>query len=211
MTNMQDQQSPENVNKRSSRREAKREEILDAALSAFTENGYDAASMDYIAEKAGASKRTVYNHFGSKEELFQLLIDRLASNILAYKQITWDADRPLLDQLTDFAMAKGMVTRDPASLALLRVAIDQSIRDPELVSQFAARFENSEDSLETWLRQAHDAGAMQVENTAAASQLFWAMASGALFWPPAILGQVVENDTEIAREIAQTFLARFGA
>ena len=52
---------------------AKRKTILDAAMAAFRDDGYESASMDRIAELAGASKRTVYNHFGSKEALFQAI------------------------------------------------------------------------------------------------------------------------------------------
>ena len=47
----------------------KRDSILDAALEAFQNEGFDNASMDRIAEIAGASKRTVYNHFATKEDL----------------------------------------------------------------------------------------------------------------------------------------------
>ena len=50
----------------------KRAIILEGAIDVFIEMGYELASMDKIAEVAGVSKRTVYNHFGSKENLFQV-------------------------------------------------------------------------------------------------------------------------------------------
>ena len=52
----------------------KRETILEAARTVFLEVGFGAASMDVIANKAQVSKQTVYNHFGSKEELFAAMI-----------------------------------------------------------------------------------------------------------------------------------------
>lgn len=49
---------------------AKREQILDGARALFREVGYERASVDAIAARAGVSKATIYNHFRSKEALF---------------------------------------------------------------------------------------------------------------------------------------------
>jgi AcrR family transcriptional regulator len=48
----------------------KHERILEAAFEEFSKNGYDTASMEKIAEAAGVSKVTVYNHFMTKDQLF---------------------------------------------------------------------------------------------------------------------------------------------
>ena len=50
--------------------ERKRASILAAARVVFTREGYAGASMDVVAAEAGASKRTVYQYFADKEELF---------------------------------------------------------------------------------------------------------------------------------------------
>ncbi len=62
------------VNKRS-KNEVKRYQILDAAVSLFTKQGYAGTSMDLIAKNADVSKQTVYTHFGSKDELFSASIE----------------------------------------------------------------------------------------------------------------------------------------
>ena len=90
---------------RESRIDAKRDTILEAATAAFRDDGYECASMDRIAERAKASKRTVYNHFGSKEALFQAVVARLFESVLALKQVVWDPKRPIEDQLADFVRA----------------------------------------------------------------------------------------------------------
>ena len=46
-----------------------------AAKDAFIENGFGNTSMDDIARRAGTTKRTVYNNFGSKERLLEAVID----------------------------------------------------------------------------------------------------------------------------------------
>ena len=55
----------------------KREAIMRAAVDEFRTAGYEATSMDRIAAAAGVSKRTVYNHFPSKEELFGQMLEQL--------------------------------------------------------------------------------------------------------------------------------------
>jgi TetR/AcrR family transcriptional repressor of mexJK operon len=53
---------------------SKRDAILEAASKVFLEVGFGSASMDTIASEAKVSKQTVYNHFGSKEDLFAAMI-----------------------------------------------------------------------------------------------------------------------------------------
>lgn len=55
---------------------SKRDAILEAAGKVFLEVGFGSASMDTIASEARVSKQTVYNHFGSKEDLFAAMIRR---------------------------------------------------------------------------------------------------------------------------------------
>jgi TetR/AcrR family transcriptional regulator, transcriptional repressor of aconitase len=52
-------------------RQAKREQILDAALRCFTRNGYHKSSMRDICKEAGLSAGAVYLHFRSKEEIME--------------------------------------------------------------------------------------------------------------------------------------------
>jgi AcrR family transcriptional regulator len=53
----------------------KTDQILDAAKATFLTIGYRATSMDLVAERAGVTKRTIYNNFKSKELLLEAVID----------------------------------------------------------------------------------------------------------------------------------------
>jgi AcrR family transcriptional regulator len=54
--------------------ERTRQAVIDAAYTLFLENGFSATSMRQIAERAGLSLGGIYNHFSSKDDIFQALI-----------------------------------------------------------------------------------------------------------------------------------------
>src|ERR1700691_5030919 len=56
------------------RKEARPQEILDAALMVFAEKGYASARMDDIAARAGVTKGTIYLYFDGKEAVFKTLV-----------------------------------------------------------------------------------------------------------------------------------------
>jgi TetR/AcrR family transcriptional regulator of autoinduction and epiphytic fitness len=195
---------------RESRLNIKRDIILDAATAAFRDEGYECTSMDRIAELAGASKRTVYNHFRSKEALFQAVVERLFDHVAALKKVEWDPSRPLEHQLADFARAKSLVADDDASLCLMRVVLGVFIKQPELVREAIARAAEDDDTLARWLRRAHDAGRLTVEDPELAANIFWGMAGGALFWPQLLEGRMDPQERDkLTHEVVQTFLARY--
>jgi len=61
--------------------EERREGILEAALSVFSQRGYHASSIDDIAREAGVSKALIYEHFASKQELYAELLERHAQQL----------------------------------------------------------------------------------------------------------------------------------
>src|SRR5438445_405669 len=81
---------------RSSRlpRHERRRQLLDAALEVFVSQGYHAAAMDDIAERAGVSKPVLYQHFPGKLELYLALLDESVGTLL---ETVGDALRSNLD------------------------------------------------------------------------------------------------------------------
>ncbi|WBB78182.1 TetR/AcrR family transcriptional regulator [Micromonospora sp. WMMD882] len=63
-------------------RAAREQQMLDAAVRAFSSRGFHAASMDEIAEDAGISKPMVYAYLGTKEELFIACLHREAARMV---------------------------------------------------------------------------------------------------------------------------------
>jgi AcrR family transcriptional regulator len=64
-------------------RSARRRQLLAAAQDVFVANGYHAAAMDDIAERAGVSKPVLYQHFPGKLELYLALLDTHCDAIVA--------------------------------------------------------------------------------------------------------------------------------
>ncbi|MGH3365720.1 MAG: TetR/AcrR family transcriptional regulator [Nocardioidaceae bacterium] len=63
-------------------RKARRAQLLDAALEVFVAQGYHAAAMDDIAERAAVSKPVLYQHFPSKLELYLALLDLTCDTVI---------------------------------------------------------------------------------------------------------------------------------
>ncbi len=62
-------------------RSARRAQLLDAAREIFVAQGYHAAAMDDIAERAGVSKPVLYQHFPGKRELYLALVQEHATEL----------------------------------------------------------------------------------------------------------------------------------
>ena len=63
-------------------RQARRKQLLGAAQEVFVAQGYHAAAMDDIADRAGVSKPVLYQHFPSKLELYLALLDQHAERLV---------------------------------------------------------------------------------------------------------------------------------
>jgi AcrR family transcriptional regulator len=95
--------------------EDRRQEILDAAMSIFSEKGVGKATVADIAEAAGVAKGTVYLYFGSKEHLLMALRDRFTDELLEHvsdllakvgQQDWWVLTDTTIESMVDFMLQK---------------------------------------------------------------------------------------------------------
>jgi AcrR family transcriptional regulator len=121
------------------RAQARPDEILDAALAEFTENGFEAARMEDVARRAGISKGGVYLYFASKEALLKALIETRMAPIaqLAAGIAAKGADDP---KAAIAAVAQVMAARlgDPMTIAVPRLVIAVSARYPDIAHFYRA-------------------------------------------------------------------------
>lgn len=78
----------------------RREQLLDVGRALFAQKGFDAASIEEVAHRAGVSKPVVYEHFGSKEGLYAVVVDREMQQLLQRITSALSAGHPreLLEQ-----------------------------------------------------------------------------------------------------------------
>lgn len=75
---------------RSERRARTRAQLLDAAARVYARRGFEAATIDEVADEAGFTKGAVYDHFGSKEKLLLALLDEHLSQQIAEQIALFD-------------------------------------------------------------------------------------------------------------------------
>jgi AcrR family transcriptional regulator len=72
-------------------RNARRAQLLESALEVFVAQGYHAAAMDDIADRAGVSKPVLYQHFPGKLELYLALLDQSCDTIIEATRVALES------------------------------------------------------------------------------------------------------------------------
>lgn len=188
--------------------------IVDAAIAEFRANGFEATSMDKIAATAAVSKRTVYNHFPSKDELFAEILTRLWESSAAQQALPYRADAPLRAQLAQLMWQKMAMLTDANFLDLARVAIAETIHVPERAQAMVAKFSEKDTGVSGWVRAAQADGRLKPVEPAFASQLLQGQLKAFAFWPQVTLGQPIighATQQQVIDAAVDTFLAHYAA
>ncbi|WP_214509486.1 TetR/AcrR family transcriptional regulator [Pseudomonas brassicacearum] len=194
--------------------ERKREAILQAAIAEFRSSGFEITSMDKIAATAGVSKRTVYNHFPSKEELFAEILNRLWNSITAEQDMPYSPQKPLREQLQTLLQAKLHLLADENFLDLARIAIAATIHSPERAQDMVSRMGQREEGLTAWIRQAQADGRLKSVEPAFAAQQMHGLLKTFAFWPQVSMGQpslTQDEQAQVIESALDMFLSRYQA
>ena len=118
----------------------RREEILNVALSVLAERGYRGASMREIAERAHASKETLYAWFGNKRGLFEELVRWQAERLddALVPSLEREAEDPAV-VLRAFAVELIRLLLGERSVVINRAAISEAPTDPTFAQILAAK------------------------------------------------------------------------
>lgn len=121
------------------KKEKRKEEILDAAANAFYTNGYSATSLDEITKEVGCSKRTIYNEFASKDGIFKELIITNTNQVISVLENEKFESSDLKENLVHFGFTLMNTYMQPKMVGVFKVILNESTRFPELGKIF---FEN---------------------------------------------------------------------
>jgi AcrR family transcriptional regulator len=161
---------------------AKRRQIVEGARAIFLANGFDAASMMDIANKAGVSKGTLYVYFKNKEELFAEIVKLECINHAQGTFVLDPADHGIEQVLTRIGTDYLNFLCTPKMAATLRIVIAIADRKPEIgrvfyetgPAQGVAR-------LEAYLKAQVDAGVVAIEDCHLAAAQFLCLCQATLF------------------------------
>jgi AcrR family transcriptional regulator len=150
----------------------RRDAILTAAKSVFMEEGYELASMDRIAERAGTTKRTVYDRVGPKEAVFGAVVERACSNFV--NDLPGPGDLPTdphvgLRLAAEQAMGQ---LASPGCARLIRLITAEGERRPQYVTVLRQAFADGEAKFRAYLDACVAAGTLKAHDTALSARLF---------------------------------------
>lgn len=190
---------------------SKHAQIIEAAVAEFQEKGFAAASMDRISRGAEVSKRTLYKYFESKENLFRSIVIELSSRFAEVLEIRYEKGRDVREQLTELAWAEGRILMLPDVMAMSRMVISETLRNPVL----AAEAQGKLDKTASFIAMLHDAaedGQLQIDNPEQAGREFIGLIKARAFWPLLFSGTVLSQE-EMAETIegsVEMMMRRYG-
>jgi TetR/AcrR family transcriptional repressor of mexJK operon len=157
-----------------------RDALLDVATTVFMEHGYEAASLNVIAHRAGASKMTLYRLFPSKAELFvAVMMRRISAGLIQLDQLIQEhrgSTERLLDDLA-FRFLNGAIDHDQVQLG--RVILHDGHRFPELASAYWAQSVGGvTQSLSKYFKSASVRSALRIPNADEAADVFLSLVLG---------------------------------
>jgi AcrR family transcriptional regulator len=116
------------------RKEARPQEILEAALSVFAEKGLSAARMDDIAARAGVTKGTIYLYFPSKNDVFKaLLSSHITERLKTIGAMVDGFDGPTPQLIATIIRFAGNVLVNSENVVLPKIVIAEITKFPELL------------------------------------------------------------------------------
>ena len=134
------------------KQEDTKQKILDKALELFSARGYDSVSVDQIAKAVGIKAPSLYNHFPSKQAIFNAIVkstaaryeadtDRIdihvqnaARDIPVFTQITADALFEKVRQIFEYSLHNETISR------FRRMMTIEQFRSPELAALYSRRY-----------------------------------------------------------------------
>ena len=192
------------------RRNGSREAIVEAAERLFLERGFGAVSMDELAETAGVARRTLYNQFASKEEIFREMLLRVSGQLEG-------AFPPGIETQGDVEQVLRLVARmilelhkRPEYLGFLRMVVADSRQFPWIAEEFAAVMEPLTERLVRYLVHLTAMGILDCRNPLLAAHQFMGMLNELSLWPW-MTGRenVPVPEKEIIEETIRMFLQHY--
>jgi len=160
--------------------ESRKNEIIDAALKLFAQEGYHSTTLDEVAAVVGVSKATLYYYFRNKEEIIKAILNRSLERM---KQTLEISKSPLSnrEKLCQFIEYHVVFAADSAELA--RITSEQLNLLPKRSREVVKRKQREVVTLlQDLLQQGIDEGSISVDNTQLAAFAIIGMCNWTYHW-----------------------------
>ena len=194
-------------------------EIREAAIDAFLASGYEGATMEEIATRAGVAKQTVYKHFTDKQHLFADIVLSTTDDMSALVGVIAEqlpATSDLSGDLGHLAETFLVALMQPRVLRLRRLVISSADRFPEISGAWYEQgFERVLAALAASFQALADRDLLAVDDATVAAEHF----VGMLFWIPVNKAMFTGDDDyaathdliPVARMAAAAFMSAYGS
>ncbi|MEC6391945.1 TetR/AcrR family transcriptional regulator [Acinetobacter pittii] len=191
----------------------KRARILQAAKAIFLKSGYHGTSMNQIAQEAGVTKLTVYNHFQDKVNLFICAITETCEETLCTKQFDLDTSADFYQTLFIVCSRALQIIYSPEALKLDHVLLELAAEQNPLALQFfEASHTRMENQLAEFFQKAAQLGFIQADDPIYQTELLLTLLLGVRHHK-VLLGITAAPNTQeleqIIRDAINLFLLKY--
>ena len=187
-----------------------REAIVDAAARLFLERGFGSVSMDELAVAAGLARRTLYNQFASKEEIFRAMLLRVSRQLEHAFPPGIETQGDVEDVLRLIARVIVDLHKNPEYLGFLRMVVADARQFPWIAKEFAAVMDPQTERLTRYLAHLTVLGILNCQNPTLAAHQFMGILNEFSLWPWMIgRDRALASDEDVVEEGLRMFLLRY--
>ena len=175
----------------------KKQQIVMAAVEEFHKNGFAGTSMDQIAHTADVSKRTVYNHFSSKDELYIGIVHHMFGLVAGTAPDPYDSDRDFISQLKSIARKKIDLFVSEEFIRLSRVVMPEALLNPQRMHDAMAQMAAVESDMNSWFDLAIKDKKFTEEDASEVCGTFMGIIKMDSYWPRLLKGEAEPNEQKL--------------
>ena len=202
--NVSDQATPK------ARRGGFREAIVEAAQRLFLQRGFGSVSMDELAEAAGVARRTLYNQFARKEEIFREMLLKVSGQLEDAFPTGIETQGDVEEVLRVVARVILDLHKNPEYLGFLRMVVADSRQFPWIAEEFAAVMDPQTERLIRYFAHLNTVGILDCRDPRLAAHQFMGMLNEFSLWPW-MMGRknISVSRKDVVEETIRMFLSHY--
>lgn len=184
-----------------------------AAVAEFREKGFAGTSMDNVAQRAEVSKRTVYNHFASKDDLFIGIVKHMFGLVAETSPDPYQSNQSIREQLEKIAKLKIDLFASDEFIGFSRVVMPEALHNPERMWQAMSQMSSIESDMNNWFSAAIADGQLTFESGEDACGKFMGLLKMEAYWPQLIKGKPAPTEADKQKmidDVIGMFLGYYG-